>query len=315
MRRAHRPEQTIFAIVDPSDAGRGLKTQFDVARKITAIVDIAGTAMGAGRQLIEATDDRLGDTTSRAQEIPAQNQKPGAGCLQAKFDRFVPVDLPLVRQRKRPDFHHVDLLAVHHPVGEAAGMAVAMGRFFDSGDDLRNPGGDLRLGLFRRVAKRANVLAVQMPARGSGHAGEFSPDHRKKHGPQHQLAEQRCRFDLGGINSRAAGAFGDHAERRAQRLKGSLGEIAAVLEPLVGDPVHRCFAPRQFERALTGAGLIENRPVGLGRFDDVLFWQPGGLVKPRGVGKNRPDRFGRPVELPNPFALVTCHLPVPLRHS
>src|SRR3546814_3783541 len=59
---------------DP-DCRRRLECEFDVAAEVAVVADVAGVAMGAGRQPVEFAGADLGTAAARAEQVPAQRQQ------------------------------------------------------------------------------------------------------------------------------------------------------------------------------------------------------------------------------------------------
>ena len=69
----------------PDRLGRR-EAELDIAGEVPAIVDVAGAAMGAARQLVEAGAAGLGAAAARAEQAPSELQQAEAGGLEVGND-------------------------------------------------------------------------------------------------------------------------------------------------------------------------------------------------------------------------------------
>ena len=111
MRRRCRAEQAKLAVQHLAHRRGRVKRELDVAGEVAAIGDIARSAVGVRRQLIEGIDDELGTAAARAQKIPAQLKQAFADRLQAHLDGMAFGHVPMMGERNRPDTEQVELLA------------------------------------------------------------------------------------------------------------------------------------------------------------------------------------------------------------
>src|SRR3546814_17206656 len=79
------------------------ETEFHVAREVALVVDVAGGAVRALRELVERRHRGLGDTATRAQQIPAHGKQAAAHPLQAELDDLARRRLPVACEGQRTD--------------------------------------------------------------------------------------------------------------------------------------------------------------------------------------------------------------------
>src|SRR3546814_10862047 len=75
--------------------GSRQETEFHVAREVALVVDVAGGAVCALPELVERRHRGLGDTATRAQQIPAHGKQAAAHPLQAELDDLARRRLPV----------------------------------------------------------------------------------------------------------------------------------------------------------------------------------------------------------------------------
>src|SRR3546814_7152390 len=85
-RSSDLPEQAVLAAAQRTHRGSRQETEFHVAREVALVVDVAGGAVRALRELVERRHRGLGDTATRAQQIPAHGKQAAAHPLQAELD-------------------------------------------------------------------------------------------------------------------------------------------------------------------------------------------------------------------------------------
>src|SRR3546814_20854356 len=80
------------------------------SREVALVVDVAGGAVRALRELVERRHRGLGDTATRAQQIPAHGKQAAAHPLQAELDDLARRRLPVACEGQRTDMREVGFL-------------------------------------------------------------------------------------------------------------------------------------------------------------------------------------------------------------
>src|SRR6185437_5640391 len=102
MRRRPGAERAEFALRQASHPRLGAESELDIPREIPLIVDVAGWAMRAVRQLVQMPDAQLGAAAARTKEVPAHGQDAALVRGKKEFDRGRRHRSPLCRERQRP---------------------------------------------------------------------------------------------------------------------------------------------------------------------------------------------------------------------
>ncbi len=295
VRRAHRPEQAELAGLDRADAGGRAQGQLDVAREVAAVVDVAGAAMRAVRQLVEAGAGGLGAAAARAEQVPAQLQHAEARRLQAGLDRVPLGHAPAAGQRQGPDPLDVDLQPVgdlrREPLGEPVPVGARRPVVWPG-----PPGGRGRHPVTGTVggtngtacSPRANRSAC-----GARPANIRSARAQEAAG-QEQAAEQAARRSLQAVvavAARAAAATARSARRAVPsgpRVNRRRCSNQCSRTQLQGRSSHSELNGPTLARAMK-----RHAAIGPGGFGDGLFGQGGGRIVAGGIGHRAPDRRQR----------------------
>ena len=142
--------------------------------------------------------------------------------------------------------------------------------------------------------------------RALGQRGECTPNLRKKISGQEQVANDVSGRRLSGVLTTAAVFLGDELHVGAQELERTVGEVTAVLEPLLVHPVDRFLRPLQTYRSKFTTREVAHGAIGLRELLDLVFWQLRRLVETGGIAHHRPDLRHWPVELPHPGPALRC---------
>ncbi len=139
VRRRHRAREAEAAGRQGPHGGRGREGEFDVLLEVAVVVDVAGRAMGAARQLAQRAGAELGAAAVGAEQVPLHGQKPGAHAGEAALDRGALRDVELARQGLGLDWQKIGRHGGQHPVGQRPAEPVAVGAAVDLGGERRRP--------------------------------------------------------------------------------------------------------------------------------------------------------------------------------
>ena len=139
VRRRHRAREAEAAGHQRPHRRRGRKGEFDVLLEVAVVVDVAGRAMRAARQLAQRPGAELGAAAVGAEQVPLHGQQPGAHAGQAALDRGALRDFQFARQRLGLDWQKIGRHGGQHAVGQRPAEAVAVGAAVDLGGERRRP--------------------------------------------------------------------------------------------------------------------------------------------------------------------------------
>ena len=115
-----------------------------------------------------------------------------------------------------------------------------------------------------------------------------------------QLAGKPCQksqragaFDLGCENQPAAGAFGIEFGVELEVPKRAVLELALLAEPAVFLPFAEPLVPLQSQGTGLGGRGPPRAAIGVEPIRHLIGRRASHFVEPRGIGEERPDRFGR----------------------
>ena len=208
VRRRHRAREAEAAGRQRPHGGRGREGELDVLLEVAVVVDVAGRAMRAARQLAQRAGAELGAAAVGAEQVPLHGQKPGAHAGEAALDRGALRDIQLARQGLGLDRQKIGRHGGQHAVGQRPAEAVAVGAAVDLGGERRRP-------LARAVGQlgRGQVEMGRARALGEGDGFEDALAHdlaRLGRQPRaEQAAHQGERLPFEGVaHLRADGAAG-----------------------------------------------------------------------------------------------------------
>ena len=297
---AARAEEAVLAGFQGTHAIGGLERELHVIGVVPLVVDVAGVAVRALRQLVECEHRALAHLAAWAKQIPTHPQESLLDGLEAQLDGLSLGHTPRPRERQRADSPHLHLLAREHETGQALRETVAVGRRFDGSHHVgaADPSARCQLRAFADKGGLPFAAGIRRRALGQRREGAFdlSEEARDQQNPANGVAGRY----VDGVLASAAAVLGKQSQGRAEIGQGPVAKHAAVLEPLPVDPVDGLFFPGDSNGANVCARDVFDRAIRARRLGDLVPRQVRRLVEARRIRQYGPDGVNGAVKAPDP---------------
>ncbi len=284
VRRRARSEQAELAFGQRAKPGCGAECEFDVAREIALVIDIAGRAVGAFGEVVQVSDAGFGAATAGTEEIPAHDENAAMGRGEEEFDDVVRGSVPAACKFEGAHAAQRNRRGAIEKLDEIRGQSV---RSQVRGEGVKARGGFRFYPIF--VASAFFALADQLLDCGED-LRAFAVEQAEGFGDE---SEQTGGFSIHGEHQPAPVAFGPEFGRDFHAVHGPGFELThdgplAVLAPLAV-----AFLPAHRQRADIATGETADTALWVNTLLNSVRFEASELVEASGVRGKRPDGLGR----------------------